>query len=90
MDSYISATSTLPPFERPSTRPEAIRQATRVSFAKRSREDYNATAIEFSIEEFKDHVIKMVTATQFYQDAFGVREDELIEFAKASLGETDS
>jgi len=64
---------------------------TNVNFISRSRGgDYKATKLEFTIDEFRAHVIKIVLAAQAYENAMDVRLSDFVEFANAALRETKS
>jgi hypothetical protein len=64
---------------------------THVRFISRSRGgEYKATELTFSIQEFRDHVIKIVRAAIAYENAFTARPEDVIEFANAALRETKS
>ncbi len=57
-----------------------------VVFISRSRGgDYSATELRFSIQEFREHVVKVVRAAQAYENALNARPDDVLAFANAAL-----
>lgn len=59
--------------------------STSISFIYRSRGEYKGGRLDFQIEQFSEHVIKMVKATQNYQSALNAPGEEQIAFAMAAL-----
>lgn len=56
-----------------------------LSFIFKARGGYGASVLNFKIDEFSEHVLKMIVATQKFQDALSADVDELRYFGLVSL-----
>jgi hypothetical protein len=58
--------------------------STHVTFVYRNRGSFTVDKYEFTIEEFQEHVAKMVKATIQFQKTLAASEDELTKFANSA------